>query len=159
MLKPNLLAFLGRKVLCYAPSCPFDLAICSLISQFTGQSQVTKNHLQTKFTIQSDVLQGQEFSCMIPSFLPSRDVMGNREKVFSNSVSILQCNSVCVLRYVQLHNPMDCSPLGSSPHEIFQAIILEQVAISYNRGQSKLRDQTCIFQVSCIGSRFFTTMP
>ena len=30
-------------------------------------------------------------------------------------------------------NPMDCSLLGSSVHEIFQASILEWVAISFSR--------------------------
>ena len=33
-----------------------------------------------------------------------------------------------------LCNPMDCSPPGSSVHEIFQARILEWVAISFSRG-------------------------
>jgi len=32
---------------------------------------------------------------------------------------------------------MDCSPQGSSVHRIFQARILEWVAISYSRGLSK----------------------
>ena len=43
---------------------------------------------------------------------------------------------------------MDCSPPGFSVHEIFQAIILEWVAISYPRGSSRPRDQT---HISCIG--------
>ena len=34
-------------------------------------------------------------------------------------------------------NPMDYSPLGSSVHEIFQARMLEWVAISYFRGSSQ----------------------
>ena len=33
-------------------------------------------------------------------------------------------------------DPMDCSPPGSSVHEIFQARILEWVAISFSRGSS-----------------------
>ena len=37
---------------------------------------------------------------------------------------------------VQLRNPMDCSPPGSSIHEVSQASILEWVAISYSRGSS-----------------------
>ena len=32
------------------------------------------------------------------------------------------------------NNPMDCSPPGSSLQRIFQARILERVAISYSRG-------------------------
>ena len=39
-------------------------------------------------------------------------------------------------------NPMDCSPPGSSVHEILQARILEWVAVSFSRGSSRPRDQT-----------------
>ena len=51
-----------------------------------------------------------------------------------------------------LCNPIDCSPLGSSVHGVFQARILEWVAISFSRGSSWPRDQT---QVSCIAGRLF----
>ena len=44
---------------------------------------------------------------------------------------------------------MDCSPLGSSLHEILQARILEWVAMSSSRGSFPTR-------VSCIAGRFFT---
>ena len=47
---------------------------------------------------------------------------------------------------------MDCSPLGSSIHWIFQARVLEWVAISFSRGFSWPRDQT---QVSCIAGRCY----
>ena len=43
---------------------------------------------------------------------------------------------------------MDCSPPGSSVHGIFQARILEWVAISSPRGSSQTTDWTCI---SCTG--------
>ena len=36
--------------------------------------------------------------------------------------------------------PLDCSPPASSVHGIFQARILEQVAISYPRGSSRTKD-------------------
>ena len=52
-----------------------------------------------------------------------------------------------------LHGPMDCSLPGSSAHGIFQARILEWVAISFSRGSSWPRDQTC---VSHIVGRCFT---
>ena len=55
-----------------------------------------------------------------------------------------------------LYNPMDCSPQGSSVHRISQARILDQVAISYSRGYSWLRDQTCI---SFMAGKFFITVP
>ena len=48
---------------------------------------------------------------------------------------------------------MDWSPPGSSVREIFQARILEWVAIPFSRGSFQPRDQTL---VSCIGGRFFT---
>ena len=46
-----------------------------------------------------------------------------------------------------LGNPMDCSPPGSSIHGIFQARILEWIAISFSRGFSWLKNWT---PVSCI---------
>ena len=52
-----------------------------------------------------------------------------------------------------LCNPIDYSPPGSSVHAIFQARILEWVAMPYSRGSSWPRDQT---QVSLIVERFFT---
>ena len=61
--------------------------------------------------------------------------------------------AACVLTHsaVTLCDPMDCSLPGSSVHGIFQARILEWVAISYSRGSSWSRDQTCVSYVSCIG--------
>ena len=52
-----------------------------------------------------------------------------------------------------LGDPMDCSLQGSSVHGIFQARVLEWVAISFSRGSSKARDRT---EVSCIANRWFT---
>ena len=49
-----------------------------------------------------------------------------------------------------LSDPMDCSLPGSSVHGIFQARVLEWVAISSSRGASQPRDQN---QVSCIAGR------
>ena len=46
-----------------------------------------------------------------------------------------------------------CSLSGSSVHRIFQARILEWVAISYSRGSAWPRDWTW---VSCTAGRFFT---
>ena len=51
-----------------------------------------------------------------------------------------------------LCDPMDCSLSGSSVHGIFQARILELIAISFSRGFSQPRNWT---QVSCIAGRFF----
>ena len=48
---------------------------------------------------------------------------------------------------------MDCSLPSSSAHAIFQARILEWVAIPFSRGSFQPRDWTW---VSCIAGRFFT---
>ena len=58
-----------------------------------------------------------------------------------------------------LCDPIDCSLPGSSAHWIFQARILEWVAISYSRKYSRPRDRICVSCVSCIGGGFFTTGP
>ena len=42
---------------------------------------------------------------------------------------------------------MDCSPLGSSIHEIFQASVLEWVSISCSRGSFRPRDQTWVSHI------------
>ena len=52
-----------------------------------------------------------------------------------------------------LCSSIDCSPPGSSVHRIFQARILEQVAISFSRGSSQPRDW---IWVCCIEGIFFT---
>ena len=48
---------------------------------------------------------------------------------------------------------MDCRPPGSSVYGIFQARILEWVAISYSRGSSWPRDRTLIPCISCVGTK------
>ena len=70
-------------------------------------------------------------------------------------IHIHMCVCVCVVcscsvaqSYLTLCNTMDCSPPGSSVHEISQTRILEFLAISSSRGSFRPRDRTCI---SCIG--------
>ena len=55
-----------------------------------------------------------------------------------------------------LCNPMDYSLPGSPVHGIFQARMLEWVAISFSTGSSWPRDQT---HVSSLAAGFFTTEP
>ena len=57
-------------------------------------------------------------------------------KVKSESEVAQSCPTLC--------NPMDCSLPGSSVHGIFQARILERVAISFSRGTSRPRDWTLV---------------
>ena len=74
-------------------------------------------------------------------------------KFWYDSVYISTLNHIEVksLSRVQLYDPMDCSPPGSSVQGIFQAWRLEWVAIS--RRSSRPRDWT---QVSCTVGRCFT---
>ena len=46
--------------------------------------------------------------------------------------------------YLTLCDPVDCTPPGFPVHGIFQARILEWVAISSSRGSSWMRDRNCI---------------
>ena len=62
-------------------------------------------------------------------------VWSREEPVFLSSVCV--CSVICNLR-----SPMDCSPPGSSAHGIFQARILEWVAISSSMGSSQPGDGT-----------------
>ena len=66
------------------------------------------------------------------------------DKIQSVCATSLQlCLTLC--------NPMDCSPPGSSDHEILQARTLEWVGISFFSASSLWRGQTHISYVSCIG--------
>ena len=49
-----------------------------------------------------------------------------------------------------LYDPMDCSLPGSSVHIIFQARVLEWVAIPFSKISSRSRNQTLISCISCI---------
>ena len=52
----------------------------------------------------------------------------------------------CSVTRIKFCDPMDCSRPGSCVHRIFQARMLEWVAISSFRGSSWPRDQTCVSQ-------------
>ena len=60
------------------------------------------------------------------------------------------CVCLVTQSWLSLCDPMDCSLPGSSVYGIFQARILEWVAIPYSRGSSQYRDQTCITCFSCV---------
>ena len=62
------------------------------------------------------------------------------------------CESEVAQSCLTLCNPMDCSLCNSSIHGIFQARVLEWVAISFSRGSFQTRDQP---RVSCIAGKCF----
>ena len=47
-----------------------------------------------------------------------------------------------------LYDPMDCSLSGSSIHEIFQARVLEWIAMSFSRGSSWSRNRTRVSRIA-----------
>ena len=57
---------------------------------------------------------------------------------------------VCAQQCLTLCNPMGCSPPGCHVYEIFQAKILEWIAISFSSRSSQSRDPTCISCVCCV---------
>ena len=93
--------------------------------------------------------------------------------IFSHSESCLFTRFVfskhiCALCLVAhsclpLCEPMDCSPPGSSVHGVFQARILEWVAIPFSRGSSWPRDllhfRQILYLLSYQGSPLFYTYP
>ena len=72
---------------------------------------------------------GNAKECSNTSQLPSSHTLVSKKVLVNQS-----CPTLC--------DPMDCSPPGSSVHEIFQARILEWVDISFSRRSSQPRDRT-----------------
>ena len=64
-----------------------------------------------------------------------------------NGLSVSSVSQSCPT----LCDQMDCSPPGSSLYGIFQASILEWVAIFYSRGSSQPRDRTHVSCDPCTG--------
>ena len=80
-----------------------------------------------------------------------------KSKRRGDSVSVFPKETAWVSEVAQscltLRHPMDCRSLPrSSVHGIFQARVLEWVAISFSRGSSRPRDWTQVFRI--VGRRF-----
>ena len=103
--------------------------------------------------INRHLLLGKKAKTNLDSILKSRDITVPSKcclvKAMVFPVVMYGCESwtikkaVCVLvaqACLTLCDPMDCSLLNSSVHGIFQARILEWVAISFSRGSSQPRD-------------------
>ena len=82
--------------------------------------------------------------CISDSFLSHTSFM---------HISLIEWVSEVTQSCLTLCDPMDYSLQGSSDHGIFQARVLEWVAISFSRGSSRARDRT---RVSHIAGRRFT---
>ena len=80
-------------------------------------------------------------------------VMRHRDYQEENGKQVSFTCSVCTQSCPTLCDPMDCSSPGSSVHGIFQARILEWVAISSFWGSSQPSDWTFLSRISCFGKR------
>ena len=78
---------------------------------------------------------------------------GDMTKWLNNKIYMYIC--MCAQSCPTLYDPMDCSPLGSSIHWIFQVGILEWVAISSPKAVSQPRDRTHVSCASCISRCIF----
>ena len=85
---------------------------------------------------------------------PGQSIRGNCETVLEANTENLvlslmaqKARSEVTQSCPTLCDPMDCSLPGSSVHGIFQARILEEVAISFSRGSSWPRDQTWVSEI------------
>ena len=82
-------------------------------------------------------------------------------------VCVCVCVGVCVFAHACLGtqpwlilcNSMNCSPPGFSVHGIFQARILEQVAISSSKGFPDPRIEPTYLSPPALADGFFTTAP
>jgi len=114
------------------------------------------------------LLLGRKAMTNLDSVLKSKDITLStkvhkiKAMVFSvvtygcESWTVKKAESVVTQLYPTLCNPMDCSLSGSSIHGIFQARVLEWIAISFSRGSSRPRNRTQNWtRVSCIAGRCF----
>ena len=121
-----------------------DHLTCLLRNLYVDQEATDRTEHGTThwFQIRKEVCQGYILSpCLFN--LNAAYIMQSVRLKWSEAAQ--SCPSLC--------NPMDCSLPGSSVLGIFQATVLEWIAISFSRGSSQPRDQT---RVSRIVDRRFT---
>ena len=70
---------------------------------------------------------------------------------FSSPNMNIESSCLSPQSYATLCDPVNCNPPGSSLHGIFQAKILDRVAVFFSRGSSWPRDGTHVSWVSYVG--------
>ena len=112
--------------------------------------QIRNIRIILEFFLSTDV----HFLCMTSVYLtgPTSNINTYLNYIYNINMcacSVAQlCSTLC--------NPMDCNPPGSSVHGIFQARILDWVAMPSFRISSPPRNQTrvsCVSCISCTGKR------
>ena len=114
---------------------------------FSGSSQQRHHMTYSMICLYSDFLHWKESSMRAMAFVLFVAVVPAPRTVPDtvSAKSLQSCPTLC--------DPMDWSSPGSSVRGIFQARILEWISMSFSRGSSQPRDQTCFASISCIGSR------
>ena len=108
-------------------------------------------HLQSSpslghFPINFNIFQPGDYPKMISNIqYSSSDQLEQQQAcpVWVHSAQAHLCPTLC--------DPMDGSLPGPSLHGIFQARVLERVAVSFSRGPFQPWDRTCVSCVSCVG--------
>ena len=76
-------------------------------------------------------------------------------------MTLMKCDFALICGYAQscltICDLLDCSPTGYSVHEIFQARILEWLAISHSRAFSDPGIEPMTLVSPAVAGRFFTT--
>ena len=111
-------------------------------------------HLHTFITIYNAGNPGSDTTKWLTLSLLFHNYLYNIYIILNVIINLVSKQELVAQLYLTLCDPMDCSPLGSSVHEILQARIVEWVAIPFSRGSSWPKDR---IPVSCIAGRFFTT--
>ena len=95
----------------------------------------------------------QSLYCAFPCFAHTPPpVTGKHQSVLCVYEFVVVFICVYAQSFSTLCNPMDCSLPGSCVYGIFQARILEWVAISYSTG-FPAQGSNPLFLISCIGKR------
>ena len=94
-------------------------------------------------------------SCPLQSIFNTflSDLLTNKSRHITPQFKALHA-CTCAQSCPILCHPMNCSLTGSSVHGVFQARIMQWVAIFFSRVSSRSRDQTHVSCVSCIGRQF-----
>ena len=126
----------------YGSHCQLLLFYCKILREFchrfTCLHQLVKTFTNTHIDTFTEYM-------IIPSSNTYSIFTTYKEPCAACMLSHQSCPALC--------NPMDCSPPGFYVHGIFQARILEYVAMPSSRGSFQPRDQTHVSYTSCIGRR------
>ena len=127
-------------------SSPHTVCVLSCVRLFEAQWTVAHQApLSMKFSRQEYWSALPRLLCIagdsLPTEPPGKPLLGMYKNIWTSLKFVWSVAQSCPI----LCGPMDCNPLGSSAHRIFQARILEWVAIFYSMVSSRPKDQTCVF--------------